>query len=427
MSLQYAYACDAVDTKRFKIRLSERNYTFTAETESSRNEWVKAIQKVMFRTQHEGECVKVGRQFWSPNSQTQLIMPLEAIVEVDKSPTLEFAETIEIKCVDPEDQMSMDSYFFASFADTDRAYDAIQSVLAARSSSELPRVSSNLSQEMQAASAESSSAPQQRQSSVIASTAAPLVRKLGSVLKPLKPFVSRDADKGREKSDATPEGKSSSGLSIPFLSKAKPSHDSLETLRHDQDLEEAFDGYPPRQTGPIPSSFDEKTWKSTWMRKPPQDSKPTPPGWNSSRDRNGRRVTEVVESVFPGSEDESDREFPARKKTAASMSFSSRSDFSVMEQSEGGREEDEEVARKFRSVFSLSEKEELIDRTCVSCTGVDGADFPGYLYRVLPVSGRFFVSTNYFCFRSSQLLYKTKVNPRVADPCRPKKSADERR
>jgi len=38
------------------------------------------------------------------------------------------------------------------------------------------------------------------------------------------------------------------------------------------------------------------------------------------------------------------------------------------------------------------------------------ADFPGYLYRVLPVSGRFFVSTNYFCFRSSQLLYKTRVH-----------------
>ena len=41
------------------------------------------------------------------------------------------------------------------------------------------------------------------------------------------------------------------------------------------------------------------------------------------------------------------------------------------------------------------------------------ADFPGYLYRVLPVSGRFFVSTNYFCFRSSQLLYKTKVSCHV--------------
>lgn len=38
------------------------------------------------------------------------------------------------------------------------------------------------------------------------------------------------------------------------------------------------------------------------------------------------------------------------------------------------------------------------------------ADFSGSLYRVLPVHGRFFISTNYFCFRSSALLYKTRVS-----------------
>jgi len=46
---------------------------------------------------------------------------------------------------------------------------------------------------------------------------------------------------------------------------------------------------------------------------------------------------------------------------------------------------------------------------CFACRTNLTADFPGCLYRVLPVSGRFFVSTNYFCFRSSQLLYKTKM------------------
>lgn len=44
---------------RLKIRTPERNYSFIAETESARDEWVKAIQKVMFKTQHEGENVKV--------------------------------------------------------------------------------------------------------------------------------------------------------------------------------------------------------------------------------------------------------------------------------------------------------------------------------------------------------------------------------
>ena len=60
ISLQYASSCDAVDETRFKLRTSERNYTFTAESEASRDEWIKAIQKVMFKTQHEGESVKAG-------------------------------------------------------------------------------------------------------------------------------------------------------------------------------------------------------------------------------------------------------------------------------------------------------------------------------------------------------------------------------
>ncbi|RSH83015.1 Sterol 3-beta-glucosyltransferase [Saitozyma podzolica] len=74
-----------------------------------------------------------------------------------------------------------------------------------------------------------------------------------------------------------------------------------------------------------------------------------------------------------------------------------KSDCSLIGKSESGQREDEETSRKFGSVFSLSEKEVLIDH------------FPGYLYRFLPVWGRFSVSTNYFCFHSSQLLHKTEM------------------
>lgn len=95
VSLQYASSCDAVDEVRFKLRTAERNYTFTAESEASRDEWIKAIQKVMFKTQHEGASVKVGvRSRMKANKQ--LIIPLEAVLEVEKNPTLEFAETIEV-------------------------------------------------------------------------------------------------------------------------------------------------------------------------------------------------------------------------------------------------------------------------------------------------------------------------------------------
>lgn len=83
ISLQYASSCDPIDENRFKLRTAERNYTFTADTEEGRDSWIDAIQKVMFKTQHEGESVK-------------LIIPLEVVLEVERSPTLEFAETIEV-------------------------------------------------------------------------------------------------------------------------------------------------------------------------------------------------------------------------------------------------------------------------------------------------------------------------------------------
>lgn len=85
MSLQYALSCDLVDETRFKVRLPERNYTFQSDTPGNAQEWVRVIQKSIVKLQHEGQGVK-------------LIIPWEAVYEVERSPTLEFAETIEVSC-----------------------------------------------------------------------------------------------------------------------------------------------------------------------------------------------------------------------------------------------------------------------------------------------------------------------------------------
>lgn len=58
--LQYASSCESLDSTRFKLRTSERNYTFTADSEANATEWVRVIQKAIFKVQHEGESVKVG-------------------------------------------------------------------------------------------------------------------------------------------------------------------------------------------------------------------------------------------------------------------------------------------------------------------------------------------------------------------------------
>ncbi|WVQ85442.1 hypothetical protein IAT38_007607 [Cryptococcus sp. DSM 104549] len=496
ISLQYCLTVDAVGETKFKVRTAERNYTFTADTEPGRDEWVKTIKKVMFKTQHEGECIK-------------LIIPLKAVLEVEKSPTLEFAETIEVRCVDSEDQMSVDSYFFAAFADNDLAFNLIKQLIVDRPSSDLPRVASNVTIHAGGDPLQSSYATIRRPregstSSGAAGQGVPIgsglredaaggagseadspvpghagspgpthlpFKKLGSVL---RPFISRgsDAEQSETKpSTATAASSGSGGLSIPFLGKAKVSRDSFEAARasgpeeppEGEGTEEEFEGYPPRQSGPPPASMqeDNKNWGPSWIRKPaakifgtsPSGSgflgrSPGEPEGAGPRMKRGRTnaVTEVMEPALRDDdeeavEEESDDEAGARgapgsvgvsrhpsasspesglgstpsgsphlgdRSRAARLSWTSdassgsqmiksKSDFSMLDSSESGQREDVETARKFRAFFALNEKEQLLDH------------FPGYLYRVLPVSGRFFVSTNYFCFRSSQLLYKTKM------------------
>ena len=59
VDLQYAIECETIEDKSFKVVTNRKSYTFIADTAASREEWVKAVRKVMFRTQHEGENVKV--------------------------------------------------------------------------------------------------------------------------------------------------------------------------------------------------------------------------------------------------------------------------------------------------------------------------------------------------------------------------------
>lgn len=369
----------------------------------------------------------------------------------------------QIKCIDPDDQISVDSYFFASFQDTDRTIAVIQRLLEERPSHDLPRVNSDLP--AQAAQAEAA-AEEERQrrssdsSSIRKSLTMPNV--IGTVMRPF----TKSSDKVNETSGEPSKTKlipTLPSLSIPFRSRSKPSVDSFETIKDDipspdsGSEEDAVDGYPPRQSGQAPVGFgeSEKGWTPSWIKKPATKifgSSPSsfslsgrsPPdkGMSSSsaslprtRSRRTKRpsVTEVVEPAVlserwqgesTSEDDDRPKGRPGSDIEGARLSFSSstslgsnrhgrrRSDYSMADHSESARREDEEVANKFRSVFSLPDKEELWDRQCGPSHGDQSAnlaDFPGYLYRVLPVSGRFFISTNYFCFRSSQLLYKTKV------------------
>jgi sterol 3beta-glucosyltransferase len=305
---------------------------------------------------------------------------------------------IQIKCVDPEDQMSVDSYFFASFHDNEHAFSSIKRLIDERPSAELPRVSSNLSVRS------SGEGTMHKRADSDASIATVGLKKLGSVLKPFMRSSDKvddtEADKDKE------EKRSDKGLSILRARAQKQPHDSLETVRVDEAQavvdEEEDGGYPPRQTGrPPPGMQDEgRSWTPGWIAKPasrifgsspsksslsktPPDDRSTSTGiasTPSTRSVRGKQevVTEVVEPIAPqGEEEESEDEdlsighergFKgprlsfASTASATSEMTKTKSDYSLMEKSETGHREDEETVKKFRSVFSLNEKEELIDR-----------------------------------------------------------------
>lgn len=59
VDLRYAISCDPVGEKDFRLRTNQKNVHLSADSVPSRDEWVKAIRKVIFKAQNMGDSVKV--------------------------------------------------------------------------------------------------------------------------------------------------------------------------------------------------------------------------------------------------------------------------------------------------------------------------------------------------------------------------------
>ncbi|GAA5905363.1 hypothetical protein JCM6882_003138 [Rhodosporidiobolus microsporus] len=100
----------------FKVSTSDKKWHFSADSTASRDEWVKTLKKVVFRCQNEGEAVKIA-------------IPLETVVDVEKSAGLEFAETIRVRVYDPDEGFEIDEYWLSYFKNLDAALEKINLVL----------------------------------------------------------------------------------------------------------------------------------------------------------------------------------------------------------------------------------------------------------------------------------------------------------
>jgi sterol 3beta-glucosyltransferase len=83
------------DIKDFTVVTDQRTYHFRAESAASAKEWVKALQKVIFRSHNEGDSVKIS-------------LPVENVIDIEESPMIDFAETFKIRVVDSGETYAID-------------------------------------------------------------------------------------------------------------------------------------------------------------------------------------------------------------------------------------------------------------------------------------------------------------------------------
>ena len=104
------------DCKDFTVTTDHRTYHFRADSPSSAQEWVKILQKTIFRSHNDGDSVKIS-------------LPVENVIDIEESPVVEFAETLKIRVVESGDSYAIDEYFFSFFSFGKEVIDVLQDLI----------------------------------------------------------------------------------------------------------------------------------------------------------------------------------------------------------------------------------------------------------------------------------------------------------
>ncbi|KAJ7630514.1 glycosyltransferase family 1 protein [Roridomyces roridus] len=374
LDLRYAISCDALGDKEFRVRTNQRTVVLAAPSGPSREEWVKAIRKVIFKAQNMGDSVKIA-------------IPYSTILDVDKSTAMDFSETIEVKVLDKDEHFSVDSYFFAYFHDLPAALDQIRE--AVRTHRVQPEQGSPQAV-MDTTAPRAPAAPERVQS--LPNVEPPRSSfSISSFLRPLQETMS--LSRPSTSTSLESEGfthisrRPNSSSFIPMTASPRSENAELPSSGDSQNTTTPTEHtYPPStslyRNDPDHALNRESSGSSwgvavpSWLRGPRRvfggstDSALTSPATN--------RVREVYSSTMSS---------PAPGSRGSGLGDLA---FSVLDTPNSAV--DPEMEDKFRNVFAYDEKETLLGY------------FPGYLFRLLPVAGRLYISTNYFCFKSTGAL-----------------------
>lgn len=162
------------DAMLFNVVTSHRTYNFRADSAPSAKEWVKSLQRVIFRSHNDGDSVKIS-------------LPIRNVIDVEETQMMEFSDTCKIRVVDNDETYAIDEYFFSFFSLGREAINVLKILVEDTSSDGLTAADAVAEHSRDASS---SSAPALSSVPVSASASAPASA-------PLSPRASRSMSRSR--------------------------------------------------------------------------------------------------------------------------------------------------------------------------------------------------------------------------------------
>ncbi|KAG6814047.1 hypothetical protein H0H92_003897 [Tricholoma furcatifolium] len=391
VDLRYAISCEAEGERGFRIRTNQKTVVLSADSVPSREEWVKAIRKVIFKAQNMGDSVKIA-------------IPYSLIIDVEKSSAMDFSETIEVRVV--EEDSSVDSYFFAYFHDIPGALEQIRDAVRNQRKYEgtgSPQTVLDTTQPRPPIIPDRTISLPVETTTTTATARSNSVFRLTSLLRPFQDTLGRIAqsDGLPEADDFTHVSRRPNSASFVPMTTSPRAMDSPSEPRRDQSGKTLSNEhtYPPSTSAlhidPDHASLSRES-NSSWGVGVPSWLKGTRRvfGGTTSSDQT-IPATGGIKEVY-SSTVMSPPPLPTSRSTMGDLAFSilETPDIPV----------DVETTEKFRAAFAYDDKETLLGY------------FPGYIYRLLPIFGRLYISTNFFCFKSSgPLTVRTRMTLPLSD------------
>ncbi|CAM1503579.1 Fc.00g011700.m01.CDS01 [Cosmosporella sp. VM-42] len=107
IDLRYGISASISETDKeglhFSVVTHHRTYHFRADSAPSAKEWVKSLQRVIFRSHNEGDSVKIS-------------LPIENVIDIEDTQMIAFADTCKIRVIDNDETYAIDEYFFSFFS-----------------------------------------------------------------------------------------------------------------------------------------------------------------------------------------------------------------------------------------------------------------------------------------------------------------------